>query len=176
MRELTSFERVWCQEGKVQLSWSLRALCGGVWPSSDHTGREFRVGTPEHTRAGTPLANGLFGTLWSIKGDLDHFANAFHLNHRGAATPCPYCPANTDEHSDTAWNSLKANSPWKQLEHTAEEWHLLNPEPQPLAKLPHVSVMNVEVESSTSGRLPTSFAASCGCFASRCCQVALTPT
>ena len=39
-------------------------------------GAEFRVGTPEHTRAGTPLANGLFGTLCSIKSDL-----AFHLNH-----------------------------------------------------------------------------------------------
>ena len=43
------------------------------------------------------------------------------------------------------WNNFKANSPWKQLEHTAEEWDLLYPEPHPLFKLPHVSVMNVAV-------------------------------
>ena len=101
---------------------------------------EFRLGTPKRTRTGTPLANGWFGTLRSMKGDLDHFANAFHLNLYGSATPCPYCPANADEHSDMVWNTFKADSPWKQLEHTAEEWHLLNPEPHPLLKLPYVSV------------------------------------
>ena len=46
---------------------------------------EFRLGTPERTRTGAPLANRWFGTLRSMESDLDHFANAFHLNLYGSA-------------------------------------------------------------------------------------------
>ena len=50
------------------LSWSLNALYRGRWPTSDHNNEPI-----QNDDAGKFLADGFYGCLWLVKGDLDFF-------------------------------------------------------------------------------------------------------
>ena len=52
----------------VVLNWSLAALYSGRWPARDAWDNAFPEGSAEATRANQPLAGGLRGVLWVLKG------------------------------------------------------------------------------------------------------------
>ena len=51
-----------------------RSITTGKWPS----------GSAEEALAGTDLAGGLRCVLYILKGDLEYFANHYHLRHYNA--------------------------------------------------------------------------------------------
>ena len=50
--------------------WSLAIL----WPAKDHKGIYYAPGTPEHAKAGQPLAGSFYACLVSLAGDQDYLA------------------------------------------------------------------------------------------------------
>ena len=54
-----------------KLRWSFYWLAVGCWPKRDEHGNEFQPNSPDALKAGTPLAQGFFGILWIVRGDLD---------------------------------------------------------------------------------------------------------
>ena len=56
--------------GEIVL-WSLRVLFEGVWPSQNHRGEAWPVGSADARLAGQQLAGGFSGVTWLVKGDLD---------------------------------------------------------------------------------------------------------
>ena len=57
-----------------RLTWSLYFLYKGVWPTVDWDKNAWTADNPTERRlAGTDLADGLFGVLMCLKGDLDYF-------------------------------------------------------------------------------------------------------
>ena len=54
------------------LIWSLKWLWLGLWPDEDPWGMKYLdPDSLEFKRKLTPLADGHFGVLWGMKGDLD---------------------------------------------------------------------------------------------------------
>ena len=70
--------------------WSCYYLSSGVHPEKDWDnylkpdGVGWPLNSAEAAIAGMPLADGLRGVLYMLKGDLDHFANMGLANYRKA--------------------------------------------------------------------------------------------
>ena len=76
------------------VAWSLEALFEGRWPALDPEGAPWPPGSGERALAGTPLANGLFGVPFLLKGDWEHFSKNFKLPRPNANNPCWLCRCN----------------------------------------------------------------------------------
>ena len=62
------------------LVWSFFWLFKGKWPPVDEFGNTFGDDRKaERDVANTDLADGLFGVLWCLKGDLDYFAKSWKI-------------------------------------------------------------------------------------------------
>ena len=62
----------------------------GTWPDRDWRGAAWAPGSAEDILSGQPLADGHFGVIWLLKGDLDYFAKQLGLRHYGANAPCDF--------------------------------------------------------------------------------------
>ena len=80
------------------IAWSFYSLSLGIHPEKDWANdlKPDGVGWPldsaEAAIAGTPLAAGLRGVLYMLKGDLDHLAKMGLANYRKSKL-CNFCPA-----------------------------------------------------------------------------------
>ena len=124
-------------------------------------GQEWEAGSEADRQKGTPIAGGLFGVVWFIKGDLDWLANTLDLEHSSSTFCCPWCKANTIEGVDdwrcAVWNVVPR--PWNDITDTAayigsiwtsgQEWldeHGGLANVHPLFALPGVSILNVAAD------------------------------
>lgn len=125
----------------AQLAWSLNALWEGKWPAADHTGRRYRQGSMEAKRANTPLADGYFGVLWCLKGDLDYFASTLELQRYSSLCPCCFCEANS---ADLPWTDFRPDvAPWLDRVWTAADWLAQHPNRSPLFNVVGSSILTV---------------------------------
>ena len=91
------------------LKWSFSALATGRWPAVDWKGNEYPDGSREKTLAGSWLANGYRGVVWSIQGDLDYFSRNLWLRHWSASRPCAFCPCNNTDGDPMCWSEFRDN-------------------------------------------------------------------
>ena len=133
--------------GKILL-WSFQALGDGVWPEKDHNGKAFSEvapGSMHAKQAGLPLADGFFGVVWLIKGDLDYLANSLHLRHYSARMPCELCPCDNGLDQRHWASNFGPSSVWANSSYSRAQWSALRAEvPHWLFRLPHVSNLNIE--------------------------------
>jgi len=120
------------------LAWSLLALYRGKWPSSDwENGTDFI----DLAKAGKPLADNFFATLWNIRCDLDFKAASLRLPHFASNEPCTFCACNCfDGPRSVPWNDFRLGiAKWMDTMYSAAEWFALFPQHNPLFDLPGVS-------------------------------------
>ncbi|CAE7677342.1 unnamed protein product [Symbiodinium sp. CCMP2592] len=104
------------------ICWSFACLASGVWPAANHLGAKYPAGTVEARRAGTPLANGLRGIIWSLNGDAEYLVQKLQLPHYGSkASPCALCKCRGDN-SDSSWHDCRTSARWLTLGWTRESW------------------------------------------------------
>ena len=124
------------------LIWSLKWLWLGLWPDEDPWGMKYLdPDSLEFKRKLTPLADGHFGVLWGMKGDLDWFFSQFHLPPAGpnSVQPCLCCPASI--HEPPIINEFDLTASWIPLTYTREIFERLFPARHMIMKeLPGVSV------------------------------------
>ena len=86
-----------------KLTWSLYWLFLGRHPVRDEFGVEYERDTPEGRRAHEEvwLADGYFGVLWVLQGDLDHMSKAWGFANPGSigkhSHPCACCGCDGDD-------------------------------------------------------------------------------
>ena len=69
------------------------------------------------------LADGFFGVVWSIKGDLDWFSKEFGMmKYRENADPCDWCPCSKIGHPSNWPHCFDATSQWKTAIRTRDQW------------------------------------------------------
>ena len=137
---------------KQELIWSFEALFAGTHPSTDSSGADFPVGSPERARAGQALAGGFRGVLWVLRGDLDFFSNSLGLEHFHSNTPCFLCRANQ---SDVPWTDPRPNAAWRSTTWGKDDWRAAHPNPHPVFSIPGVSIFNVAADLMHSKHLGT---------------------
>ncbi|CAE7458459.1 unnamed protein product [Symbiodinium sp. CCMP2592] len=104
------------------ICWSFACLASGVWPAANHLGAKYPAGTVEARRAGTPLANGLRGIIWSLNGDAEYLVQKLQLPHYGSkSSPCALCRCRGDN-SDSSWHDCRTSARWLTLGWTRESW------------------------------------------------------
>ena len=75
------------------LKWSFTAIWNGTWPSVDAWGRKCPPSSVDGRRAGQQLANGYYGCLVQLCGDLDYYATIW-ASQGGATIPSHALNAN----------------------------------------------------------------------------------
>ena len=133
--------------------WSLKAAYSGYCPTEDVDGNPI-IGE----QAGKPLAGGLRFVLWSIKADLDHWANAYGLSHYNSNEPCEFCPASRKGHFKGWHNYFGHDATWKSKCFSARQWRQLYLEPELhfLFDMPYLSCHNLEPDELHVMHLGTS--------------------
>jgi hypothetical protein len=116
------------------LCWSLYWLGLGVWPTRDENNRPIADG-----RAGTQLADGYYGALWGIRGDLDHMFKFFGFPSSSALSPCGLCQANKSTHP---WTDARPTAKWITTVWTPTSYATHHPDRHAVFKLPGVSILN----------------------------------
>ena len=96
--------------------WSLEALQKGRWPESNHLGQKYDPCSNERQLAGTFLANGYCGILWSLVGDLEYFNQVLKLPHYSNKTnPCALCRCSGGS-DDASWKDCRLSAPWLSMQ------------------------------------------------------------
>lgn len=102
------------------LKWGFSAIWNGTWPSADAWGRKFPPSSVEGQKAGQQLANGYFGCVVQLCGDLDDYASYSDLPRRSSHTkPCSQCRCSFEgalswlENRPVAQISLLSSHNWK---------------------------------------------------------------
>lgn len=106
----------------------------GVWPTRDENNNPIVNGKTGH------LADGFFGVLWGIRGDLDHLFKFFGFPSTGSLQPCGLCLANK---SDIPWTDHKPTAKWMSTIWTNTTHAAAHPNRHGIFKLPGVGVTNV---------------------------------
>jgi hypothetical protein len=75
------------KEAMTLVALSLHFLFLGIHPTADHNGNAWADDSSEKALAGKWPADGFFGVLYMLKGDLDHFAKMALANYR-SNMPC----------------------------------------------------------------------------------------
>lgn len=88
------------------LKWSFEALFQGLYPSLDHQGGPFPVGSQRRLLGGTPLPKK--AVVYRLVGDLEWFAVALGLESYHGLEMCFRCDCNR---SDRPWTDFEA--PWR---------------------------------------------------------------
>ena len=82
---------------------------------------------------------------FAIKGDWDHVAKAFGLQHYSGNQPCDHCRCNKAGPQSLWPNNFLPDAGWKQQMITPEQWRAANPNPHWLFQaFPYLSNANVE--------------------------------
>lgn len=128
-----SLNRFW----KV-LTWSLYWLFIGRWPRRDVDGNEWPAGSADHERAGKHLAEGFYGVVFTIRGDLEHMAKGFGMPWPHAASPCALCKGNS---SDTPWTDPAPCALWRATTWDNMTWQANHPHGHPMfTQVPGVGI------------------------------------
>lgn len=103
------------------LSWSLKALAAGRWPTRDWRGIRFDPQSAEGQKGGSLLAGGFYGILISLCGDLDYNNKFLSLPHWSSSTrPCNLCLCTaTGSHT---WRDFRLEAPWRSTLFTSLGW------------------------------------------------------
>ncbi|CAE7471903.1 unnamed protein product [Symbiodinium sp. CCMP2592] len=125
------------------LAWSFTALWSGLWPLTDHKGNRFPEGSIQLERAGTPLAGGFFGVVWSLIGDLDYFTQFLQLpNYNNKSMPCSMC--RTTLSGLTTWSNFQVGAAWRGTMWRPDAWHAwAGRSRNPIFSIPGVSACNI---------------------------------
>ena len=126
------------------LCWSLRWLWLGLWPDVDPWGNKYRKGSTEWRKAKKPLANGYFGCLWLIKGDLDWYGKIMRLPQYNSLSPCAFCPANTTTMPWTDWR--KSEALWTKHIWTNCTWREQFPNCHPIFKVSGAGILSLAAD------------------------------
>ena len=122
-----------------QLTWSLRSLWRGTWPTVDSDGKRIR-----DSKAGTLLAGGYYCILWCIKGDLEYFSKTLKLEHSSSRTPCIKCRC---DRSHTPWTQVNPeSSSWLQAKWEQDAWIAAHPRTPEIFTLPGVGIDSIGVD------------------------------
>lgn len=122
------------------LAWSFYWLAVGKWPTRDCDDKAFPPESAEARRAAERvyLADGFFGVLWVMQGDLDHMNKAYGFPAAGAANRCACCKANT---SDIPWTDARMRTAkWLSTIWDDPGWLASRPDVCPLFKLPGMGI------------------------------------
>ena len=78
--------------------------------------------TVQGKKALKQLANGFFGLLFGLCGDLDYFGNVLNLPHYHLKNMCcALCKTNEEGH--LSWTNFNPGAPWTTSHWTRGEWH-----------------------------------------------------
>ena len=126
------------------LVWSLYWLYRGEWPDKDWNGVEYPIGSFGYRMHHTVkwLANGYFGVLFFVKGDLEYLAQRLKLAAHNARLPCSLCLADKID-SSRPWSHFSIFAAAMQTIFTNAEWFLTHPDRHPLFFLPGVGIASV---------------------------------
>ena len=103
------------------LAWSFNALLEGTFPHSDWNGRPFPASSEHGKRAGKPLANGYYGVVCSLVGDLDYLNKTLGLPHHGRKDSCCSMCKATGQGGAT-WKAFQVNAQWRNLIWSPAQW------------------------------------------------------
>lgn len=118
----------------------------GIHPTVDDLNNAYGHGTSEAELAGTWLADGYKGVLWSLKGDLDHFFKALLLRSYNAVSPCDFCPCYTRGRYFRNWPTYFENdASWMVSLFTKEQWRSLH-RLHWIFNLEHLSQHNIDLD------------------------------
>lgn len=108
-------------------TWSLHWLAMGVWPEVDWFGKKWTASHPaERDLAGKKLADGFFGCVYSLKGDLEQLSLKYKLRHFNANQMCDLCPAHRDETDRPfLYCNFDRDAQWPKALYTSDEWRKL---------------------------------------------------
>ena len=82
----------------------------------------YEAGTEERQKALKPLANGFFGILFGLSGDLDYYGNVMDLPHYSLKHGCcALCKCN--EEGPLSWTNFARNAPWVISHWSRIAWH-----------------------------------------------------
>ena len=110
--------------------WDMEAFFEGSHPHRDWEQKPWSAGSAEAALAGTPLAGGLCGVPWVVKGDLEHFQNILKIGATTSHTPCIYCRADREL---LPWTDFSAEAAWKShCWRSDAEWRAAHPARHPL--------------------------------------------
>ena len=104
------------------IAWSLTWLWESKWPDRDHHGIMYRRPSVEGKRALTPLADGFFGAVLSVRGDLDYFGKVLRLNWYTSLRPCAICDANSTPNDSMSWSNFRPEASWMDSCWTDSAW------------------------------------------------------
>ena len=101
-----------------KLRWSFLALLRGEWPYEDSDGVRYDKRSKYGKLAGKKLAEGFFGILWVIRGDLDMHFKHFQLPPKGynSKKPCFRCPC---DRSTMPFDEVGPHARWIEHVYTA---------------------------------------------------------
>ena len=104
------------------VAWSFKALQLGKWPSEDHKGCKFPSSSAAGKRAGTWLAEGYAGILWTLVGGLEYLTQYLKLPHYcSKSSPCAPCRCKGD-YSDASWRDCRPTAAWVGMQWSPEAW------------------------------------------------------
>jgi len=129
------------------LVWSFEVLFSGYHPKTDHNGNPWPRHSAEHklAEANAPLADGMFGVIWMLKGDLDHFAKNLNVANYRTNMPCTYCPADRGEDPSMQFTNFNTNAAWKTKLYDAATWKASLTVVHPLfERMPFLNCHNIE--------------------------------
>ena len=120
-----------------RLHWSFYWLFIGKWPSRDENGKAFDVGSEAWQKKGKHLADGFYGALWCLRGDLEHMSKAYGFPWPTSVSPCALCRANT---SDVPWTDGRPGAQWLTTVWSNADLSAAHPERHTLFQLPGVGI------------------------------------
>ncbi|CAE7240575.1 unnamed protein product, partial [Symbiodinium sp. CCMP2456] len=120
------------------LRWSLYWLWLGKWPESDVDGMEHM--------GGRPLADGWFGCLFALIGDLEYLSAVLGLpSHNNSKNCCALCKASLS--GINSWSDFRPAAAWRAQVWTYESWQSwANRSKNVLFTLPGVSALSVHLD------------------------------
>ena len=103
------------------LKWSFTAIWNGTWPSVDAWGRKYPPSSAEGRRAGQKLANGYYGCLVQLCGDLDYYASYLDVPRWSShAKPCSQCRCSFE--GDLSWLDNRSVAQWQNSLLSPHNW------------------------------------------------------
>ena len=117
----TGWAQTWSKVWR-HIAWSLQAIFRGLWPDRSPEGLAWPPGSPEEKVAGTPLAQGYWGTLVACRGDLEWMQKHHHLQSSTSRDPCNLCQCTNTGQDAVPWTDCNLAAAWIPTSWQDEEW------------------------------------------------------
>ena len=127
------------------LKWSFQSIWEGKWPSKNPFGVRYPPSSPEGKRAGMPLANGFFGCLVQLCGDLEYYASYLSIPRWSQhSRPCSQCRCTYQ--GPMTWLDCRQNTQWQFSHLTPLDWRSHFDPPCFLFQLPGMSALSISMD------------------------------